>query len=118
VSDTKSCPSCGEEVKSVAQKCKHCGEWFDGRPREEEQSYDQIPWFRKSSINSVFVLVGFFCFPPLLLATCVILLTGDVYYDKRTPEGGFKTWSAANKVVAVILLVLQIVGFAVRLGNL
>jgi predicted Zn finger-like uncharacterized protein len=25
----KDCPYCGEEIQSVAKKCKHCGEWLD-----------------------------------------------------------------------------------------
>ena len=27
--ETKRCPYCGEEILSVAKKCKHCGEWLD-----------------------------------------------------------------------------------------
>lgn len=27
--ETKSCPACAEEIKAIAQKCKHCGEILD-----------------------------------------------------------------------------------------
>ncbi|WP_286393655.1 hypothetical protein [Pseudanabaena mucicola] len=27
------CPHCSEEIQSTAKKCKHCGEWLDGRDR-------------------------------------------------------------------------------------
>ncbi len=26
--ETKKCPFCGEEILSIAKKCKHCGEWL------------------------------------------------------------------------------------------
>lgn len=28
------CPVCGENILSVAQKCKHCGEWVNKEPKE------------------------------------------------------------------------------------
>lgn len=28
---TKECPYCGEEILSIAKKCKHCGEWLDNK---------------------------------------------------------------------------------------
>jgi ribosomal protein L37AE/L43A len=32
-SQTKTCPFCGEEILLSAIKCKHCGEFLDGRKR-------------------------------------------------------------------------------------
>lgn len=31
--DKKLCPFCGEEILSVAKKCKHCGEWIETKVR-------------------------------------------------------------------------------------
>jgi len=35
---TKDCPFCGETIKASAIKCKHCGEFLDGRPRQSQPS--------------------------------------------------------------------------------
>lgn len=76
------------------------------------------PWYRKNGINSAFVLGGFFCFPPALWATCIIVLTGPVYMDAYDEQGQLKTWGPANKVVAVILLGLQFLGLAYRMTQM
>ena len=42
---------------------------------------------------------------PFLLVTCIMLATGDIYYDEQLSDGKLKTWSTANKAVAWILLI-------------
>jgi len=50
------------------------------------------------------VVAGFCCFPPLLLAVCIVLVTGDVYYNKLRKDGTLKKWSIANKILAWLVL--------------
>ncbi len=47
--------------------------------------------------------------------TCLMLLTGDIYYDERGADGKLKTWSVGNKVVAGILLVFQAIAIVVHI---
>lgn len=70
--------------------------------------YEDVPVFRRNWLNSLFVFVGFFVLPPLLWATCVIVLTGPVYMNAYDERGQLKQWGPANKVVAAILLSFQV----------
>jgi hypothetical protein len=78
-------------------------------PQEKTQSYTEyrrVPWLRKSGTNTMFIILHVFTLGvlPLLLVTCIVLATGDVYYNKVEPDGTLKKWSFANKVVAWLLL--------------
>jgi len=39
-----------------------------------------------------------------LLAVCVIVLTGNVYYDTYDAEGRLKKWGVGNKIVAFLIM--------------
>ena len=41
--DTKRCPYCGEEILTVAKKCKHCGEWLNKEPEQPHKEYMACP---------------------------------------------------------------------------
>ena len=71
------------------------------------QNYEQVPWNRRNNFNSLLVLVGAFLFPPALWLVIFNLITGNVYYNRKGDDGNLKTWSTANKVVAIIFLIIQ-----------
>ncbi len=79
----------------------------------QHRDYADVPWYRRSGFNSFLVLAGFFCFPPLVWWCCLNLVTGDVYYNNYDKDGNLNKWSVANKVVAGIILALQVVGIGV-----
>jgi uncharacterized protein (DUF983 family) len=54
--EVKRCPYCGEEVLTVAKKCKHCGEWLD---KSANDAISTIPDILRSKFSiSVGVLAG------------------------------------------------------------
>jgi hypothetical protein len=119
----KKCTYCGKEYANDKTACD-----IDGQPllstepsgmapppvlvpaTEEFTDYTQLPWHRKSGANSLLILasiltLGLF---PGTLVVCVNVLRGEVYYNKKDERGYLKKWHRANKVVAVLLLALNI----------
>jgi hypothetical protein len=72
-------------------------------------TYEDVPWFRRSSFNSLLCGLGL-CIGPLVWWCCFNVLTGDVYYNQYEPDGSLKKWSGANKVAAVLILALNLFG--------
>jgi hypothetical protein len=86
----------------------------DTRPRYRR--YEDVPWYRRSFVNTLFVLSGFVGLP-LIVWCCINLVTGDVYYNDVDETGRLKKWSKANKVVAGILLLIYAVAFVAMFFN-
>jgi hypothetical protein len=90
-------------------------------------NYGAVPWYRRNGFCSavliahvaVMFLSGCIPFVSLLgifttlgvVSVCVVMLSGPVYYDKKRKDGTLRTWSAGNKVAAVILLLLFVGGY-------
>lgn len=50
--DTKECPICGAEIKSVAKKCRYCGNWLDASTLKNVKTAGQLKPKSQSGINS------------------------------------------------------------------
>ena len=59
---TKPCPMCGEQVLTVAKKCKHCGDYLDGSPTRSHTAASDVPelWNPTAAVNwsIIFVPLG------------------------------------------------------------
>jgi hypothetical protein len=74
-------------------------------PKAPYHTYADVPWYRRSSTNSVvlFIQLATLAFFPVSLWVCVVLLTGEVYYHKTDANGQLKRWSYGNKVAALVV---------------
>ena len=106
------------------------------KPRSEEFDFTNatgptdignVPWFRRSDYCSAVILAHVFvmlcggCIPIVsllglvttvgVIAVCIVVLTGPVYYNNRRKNSSLRVWSGANKVAAVILLILFVGGY-------
>jgi hypothetical protein len=55
------------------------------------KTYEEVPWFRREPGALVFLLAIFGC-SPIVVALCVIALTGDVYKNSYEKEGNLAVW--------------------------
>jgi hypothetical protein len=70
--------------------------------------YEDVPWYRRSTLNHVFAITGLLCLPFLVWWVVAMCLTGDVYKKKRAQDGSLKTWGIFSKVFSVLLVIVQL----------
>ncbi len=73
--------------------------------------YDQLPWYRQSTVIFKIIIVGIF-FAPALLPACIAVLTGPIYYKQSGEDGVLRKWRVSNKVAAILILVVETYAYA------
>lgn len=78
--DTKACPACGEEIKSIALRCRYCQTDFStvdpmsvGDLRRQARVSDEVESFRKS-IVALFVVSLIGCAAPLMAIISLVVI--------------------------------------------
>ena len=71
------------------------------------KNYNDVPWHRRSSSLSFMLIIGVVCCAPLIWASCIICLTGNVYYKTFNDDGSLATWLFANKIASIIVLLIH-----------
>jgi hypothetical protein len=69
------------------------------------KTYEQVPWHRREPGALVFAMV-LLC-APVMVALCLIALTGEVYKNAYDKHGNLEVWGPGNKMAAVLILLLQ-----------
>jgi hypothetical protein len=80
------------------------------RPPNTKDLYGQVPWYRTSGAVSAMLVVGL-CLPIFVMIVCIIVLSGDVYYNRVRKDGTLARWSWLNKAAAILILCLQAAWF-------
>ncbi len=70
--------------------------------------YEDVPWYRRSTLNHVFAITGLLCLPFLVWWVVAMCLTGDIYKKKHDPDGSLRTWGIFSKVFSVLLVIVQL----------
>lgn len=88
----KKCPFCAEEIQDAAIKCRHCGEFVDGRSAPNPTQ----PWYFRTSA----IVIVAFCLPPLALPM--------IWWHPRISRG----WKFGWTIVVLALTWLTVVSLA------
>lgn len=98
--DTKICPACSEEIKSIALRCRYCDTEFDSvdpmtlRDLKRQTDRSDTAQSTRNSIIAAFVVSAIGCAAPLMLCIWIgLLATRKQEIQKAGPQFSVMTWA-------------------------
>jgi len=122
---TRSCPYCGEAVRVVAKKCRHCGEWLDKGQRMlrelagsvRDRCSREVAPHRGGTILGL-ALFGIFCFGIILGPMACAMASHDLreMAAGRMDSDG-QGLTRAGQICGMIVTALSLLGMFVMLSG-
>jgi len=87
-------------------------------PEQQYQTYADVPSNRRSSSNILYIVLSCTIGIPFFIITFWALFTGEIYVNELDGNGRLKTWSKANKYLALYVVLTWVVVFIFVLASL
>jgi hypothetical protein len=113
--DTKKCPMCGETIKAVALKCKHCGEYLDKSLKKDEAPVGPL---KEATDSLKYSLIGIFCIGFILGPIAVVKGIKALNMIREEPRYEGKGKAIAGIIIGSLECLLYIFALLARLSEM